>query len=450
MMKKLLTILALLPLVIGTIGYILSGEMFTDALYGAFALYFTSPISDAYNLAIEIARWTAPLVTATAILCVLQNVWEALKNRVRLLGKKDAVSIYSDEDCRIRFGKGVSVIYPGDKFKKYAHDHIIMFSTDEKNLRFYEKHKKELDGKKVYIGVKDIESCFLNSLPGVTVFDINASISRLLWKEISLWSKGKTEFNIAIWGGNALTENIICTGLQLNLFSLNQKVKYHVITDNDIFRIRHSELKLMNGDELIYLDSNDPNVFHVIENADIIIVSDVPDIKTMQTIVVKAGNSRIYYYSPNEGDAISYFSYGDIVPFGRNETVLTDENIRRGDLLRKAIALNEHYASLYGTEKDWNALSGFLKSSNISASDFGEVLALLDGKVSEEEQQELEHIRWCRFMFLNYYTFGTPANGKKRDDVERIHNDLVGFEDLDSDVKVKDLEAIRITKKLFV
>ena len=49
--------------------------------------------------------------------------------------------------------------------------------------------------------------------------------------------------------------------------------------------------------------------------------------------------------------------------FGRNETVLTDENIRCGALIRKAKKLNEHYAKLYGSEKDWNALSGFLKGS---------------------------------------------------------------------------------------
>ena len=151
MKKKVLTVLALVPLVLGTIGYILSGEMTTNAIYAAFALYFTNPISDAYNVYIEIARWTAPLVTATAIaiLCALQNVWESLRNRVALFGKKNSVSVYSDMDSRICFGKDVSAIYPGDKLKKYAREHIIMFSTDEMNLQFYEKHKKELAGKKV-------------------------------------------------------------------------------------------------------------------------------------------------------------------------------------------------------------------------------------------------------------------------------------------------------------
>lgn len=448
MKKKVLTFLALVPLMLGTIGYILSGEMITNAIYAAFALYFTNPISDAYNVYIEIARWTAPLVTATAILCMLQSIWESLRNRILLLGKKESVSVYSDSDIKISFGKKVGVIYPGDRFKEYAHEHIIMFSTDEMNMQFYEKHKKELAGKKVYIGIRDIECCFLNPLEDVTIFDINGAIARMLWKEISLWNKAKNEFNIVVWGSNTLSGEIICTGLQMNLFSKKQKIKYCFVTDNSNFRIRHSKLNLMNNDELSYLDRKDPEIWDAVSKADIIIVSDVPDVETMQTLVVKAGESKIYYYSPVEGDMISHFSFGNVVPFGRNETVLTDENIRRGALIEKAQSLNNHYADQYGSEKDWNKLSGFLKGSNISAADFGEVLSVLNERIGEEEQAELEHIRWCRYMFLNYYTLGTPTNGKNRDDDKRIHKDLKDFSELDPKERVKDVEAIRITKVL--
>ena len=79
---------------------------------------------------------------------------------------------------------------------------------------------------------------------------------------------------------------------------------------------------------------------------------------------------------------------------------------------------------------------------------FGEVLCALNSKVSEAEQAKLEHIRWCRFMFLNYYTSGIPENGKNRDDVKRIHKDLCAFDELPSSERVKDLEAIRITRNL--
>lgn len=448
MIRKILPVLALVPLIIGTIGYILAGEMFSNALYSAFALYFTNPVSDEYNVFVEIARWTAPLVTATAILCALQSVWDVLRCRIVLFGKKDSVAVYSDADHHIGFNKNVSVIYPGEVFKRYAKSHIIMFSSDEKNLQFYEEHKVNLKDKKVYIGVKDIECSFLNSLGDTNVFDINGAISRMLWKEISVWNVGPSDYNIVIWGDSTLSGDIISTGLQLNLFSRNQRIRYHIISDSTIFSIRHSNLKLMNNDELHYYKKTEPDIWDQIAQADIVIISDVADAETMQTIVIKAKGSRIYYYSPHEGDMVSYFSNTNILPFGRDALVFTDENIRRRGLIRKAIALNEHYAGVYGTEKNWNALTGFLKGSNISASDFGEVLSDLNSRISEEEQSELEHIRWCRFLYLNYYTFGVPENGNNRDDSMRIHRDLVDYSDLDPAEKLKDLESIRITKNL--
>lgn len=60
MNKKIIPIICLFPLIAGTVGYLMCGEMITDAIYAGFALYFTNPVSDAYNGYIEFARWTAP------------------------------------------------------------------------------------------------------------------------------------------------------------------------------------------------------------------------------------------------------------------------------------------------------------------------------------------------------------------------------------------------------
>lgn len=448
LLRRLLLVAALFPLMIGAIGYVTSGEMVTNALYASFALYFTNPISDEYNIYIEIARWTAPLVTATTILCALQSVWESLKYRMTLLGKKDKVAVYSDEECYISFGKGVSSVYPGERFKRYANDHIIMFSTDKKSLRFYEEHREELTGKNVYIGIKDIECGLQKNVNNVTFFNVNTAIARLLWKEIALWDRDMETSDVLIWGDGTLAGDIICIGLQLNLFSLAQKVKYHVITDNELFQRRHSDLKLMNHDQLIFYDKADPGIWNIVSKADIIIIADDLDAELFQTVVVKSGETPLYYYSPDEGDLASYLSFGNLIPFGRKTQVLTDDNIRRKKIIRKAIALNEHYANQYGTKKEWDLLSGFLKSSNISASDFGEVLSALSEKRSEDELIRLEHIRWCRFYYLNYYTFGIPDNEKSRDDKKRIHKDLVDYEELDPAEKVKNAETIRITPNL--
>lgn len=449
--KKIIwPVIAVLPLVIGTIGYVKSGESFSDSLYGAVSLYGMNLTSDAYNVCIEIARWTAPLVTATAILAVIKSVWDAIKCRFSLLGKSDSVAVYSDVEHNIGFKKGTGVIYPGETFKKYVREHIIMFSSDQKNLQFFEEHKDELLGKKVYIGLSNLECSLLKPFSNVSIFDINSAIARILWKRISLWSKAESEVNVVIRGDSALTRAILSTGFQLNLFSCSQHVNYHVITDNAYLRTRLSDLRLMNDDEVHFYESSDPGIWSIISEGDIVIISDNIDIEALETIVVKAVNAEIYYYSPKDGDAGSYISYGNIIPFGRSETVYTDDNIRRKALVKKAIALNEHYANLYGSEKNWDLLSGFIKGSNISASDFGEVLSDLNDKISEEEQAELEHIRWCRYLLLNYYRYGVPENGKNRDDVKRIHKDLVKYSNLEPSERDKDKEAIRITRNLLM
>lgn len=449
LLRKILPWMALFPLVTGTIGYLIPGGRFTDALYAGFALYFTNPVSDEYNIYVEIARWTAPLVTATTILCALQSVWQKLKCRLHLLGKKDKVAVYSDILSEISFEEGVSAIYPGEKFKSYADSHMILFSTDKKNLQFYEEHREELADKKVYLGIRDIDSGLLNSIKGVTIFDVNSAIARSLWKKIALWKQGDSEeYHVVIWGDSKLAGDIVCTGLQMNLFSLKQKVTYHIITGNKWFESRHSEMKLMNEDELIFYDKKDFEAWNVISGSDLIIVADDLEAEVLQTVIVKSAGVPVYYYSPEEGDLASYIAYGNLIPFGRRAQVFTDENIRRRKLIWKAIALNEYYADQYGAEKDWELLTGFLKDSNISASDFGEVLSFLSKEKPKEELAKLEHIRWCRFHYLNYYTAGIPVNGKNRDDSKRIHKDLVDYDELDPAEQRKDMEAIRITQKL--
>ena len=112
--KRLVPVICLVPLIVGAVGYLLSGEWVSDALYASFGLYFTNPVSDAYNGCIEFARWTAPLVTATAILCALKSVWDRIAWRIAGLAR-DSVAVYTDEDIKVRFDRGTRAIYPGER-----------------------------------------------------------------------------------------------------------------------------------------------------------------------------------------------------------------------------------------------------------------------------------------------------------------------------------------------
>ncbi|WP_295213328.1 hypothetical protein [Ruminococcus sp.] len=103
--KKILPIICLLPLVIGFIGYIAAGENVSDSLYGSITLYSMSMTFDSHNGYIELARWTAPLVSATLILSIISKLWNSLVWKIKCFSK-DSVAVYSDMDIDISFEKG--------------------------------------------------------------------------------------------------------------------------------------------------------------------------------------------------------------------------------------------------------------------------------------------------------------------------------------------------------
>ncbi len=445
--RKLIPVICLVPLVVGMVGYLLSGEWISNALYASFALYFTNPVSEAYNGCIEFARWTAPLVTATAILCVLKSVWDGLAWRVTGLAR-DSVAVYTDEDIAIRFGRKTRAVYPGERFLSYFKSHIILFASDRKSLQFFEEHRAQLEGKAVYIGLRELEMGLMREVDGVTFFDINSSIARNFWKKTGLWRQGKKEAGIVIYGDGLLAQNMLSAGLQLNLFSKEQHITHHVVSGKGHFQRKHADLPLLNGDEIVYHAGSeeggmDAAAWEAIERADFVLVADLVSAEMLQTIAVKTGEGKLYYYSPVGGDTGEYMAFGKPAAFGRNEEIFTDENIRRQKLIQAAMALNGQYAEKYGTEKDWNRLSGFLKSSNISSADFHQVLKELASSVPEEELAELEHIRWGRFYSLNYWKQGSPEGGGRKDDARRIHRDLVPYSTLSEEEKEKDRDVVK-------
>lgn len=59
--------------------------------------------------------------------------------------------------------------------------------------------------------------------------------------------------------------------------------------------------------------------------------------------------------------------------------------------------------------------------------------------MSIEDIAELEHIRWCRYHYLNNWRYG-----KERNNAEHIHDLLVPYDDLSEENKMKDIEAVKI------
>ena len=107
-------------------------------------------------------------------------------------------------------------------------------------------------------------------------------------------------------------------------------------------------------------------------------------------------------------------------------------------------------------EAEWAKLDAFTRGSNISAADYHlvrlDMLKAMGLPASAEKLPgetlellaQLEHMRWCRYHYLNNWAFGQPENGKRKDPRLRLHADLVPYENLTDAEREKDRENIRI------
>ena len=72
-----------------------------------------------------------------------------------------------------------------------THDHIIMFSDDQKNLNFYEHNKEKMKDGRVFLALNQIDSFLLNSSSDKNVhfFQVYDLIARKYWKENHLYEE---------------------------------------------------------------------------------------------------------------------------------------------------------------------------------------------------------------------------------------------------------------------
>ncbi len=58
----------------------------------------------------------------------------------------------------------------------------------------------------------------------------------------------------------------------------------------------------------------------------------------------------------------------------------------------------------------------------------------------------LEHIRWCRFHYMNGWEYASSSlmKGKRKDEKRRLHSDLRRFDDLKEKEQTKDLEGVAV------
>lgn len=467
-LKKFILILIVITFCIGTVGYYMENETVWDAMYGAFVLYFVNPVYDSKNILISIARWAAPISLGIELLLII--IQEAVQNLTDLWCslQKDTDAIYCDnnlgdfliknirQDKRNRHG----ILARNDNgIVRNVKSHIIMFSQDEKNLQFYEKNRHKLEGKNIFIKSEVIDSFNTNS-DDIRFFNINEIIAGEYWKErnlIKYYDNDNIVIKIAIIGFNQLGQKILTCGILNNIYSLNQRIEYHIWGDSVLYKNLHSDLQMMNSDVIIYHSGSWKEDINLISDMERIIITE-PDIKLLASLQELASRREIDCYDP---DKKVHDICNGLYMFGQNEKILTEENIKTDNIYYFAKKLNYKYECLYGGASDdpvseaaeidvkWNGLDGFTKGSNIAAATYHSIRLLImqrrGSAAVDDELAEMEHIRWCRYHFLNHWKHGQTT---KKDSVRRLHPCLVPFGELSREDKDKDIEAIEVLLEL--
>lgn len=89
--------LLLLPLLLGIWGFVaLAGEPFLDSVFNCVIMYVMNYGDTPPNLLVEIARWTAPLATASSVVLVVSSLRRWAAARWKYL-RGGSVAVYGPE-----------------------------------------------------------------------------------------------------------------------------------------------------------------------------------------------------------------------------------------------------------------------------------------------------------------------------------------------------------------
>lgn len=463
---RLLKLLTIFPMVIGTIGFVaLAGQPFLDSVFNCLIMYVMNYSDTPPNVLVEIARWTAPLATAGGIVILFSSLHEQMRNLWRYFCG-GSVAVYgpeNDKDIILR-QLGKHGINGQDKFVKA--EKYILLGNEPDNFKFYCDNKDKLAGKKVYVRCSSLPVQSLSS-PDLKLFCPEEIAARLFWRKYdvySLWKNSDGILKIVMIGFGKLGEELLLSGLQSNLFACGQKIEYHIFGDCSAFIATHTSLYKI-SDPVIPHDRPWYENIELMENADMVIVLQQQEQSGLIQKLLSTTLRKLVYVFSGEGPELELLDHRErleLFPWQAEASKL--KLLLEDTLYLRAKRINLRYAHIYnGTEEDpenmekeWNSLDTFTRYSNISAADYHEIrLKILEAegigddpkKFSVETMErlaELEHIRWCRYHYLNNWSYGKPENGKSKDPKRRIHTLLCDYSELSEEEKEKDRENIRI------
>ena len=469
--NKLLKYLVFLaPLLCGTIGFcVFEHESLLNSVFTTITMYVLNYGDTPPNFLVETARWTAPLVSAYSVLLAASALRERLKNRIRSR-RADAVAVYGPEEYRIPMLHALgSLGVAGGGTPAGTRRHILLWEESE-NLRFYDQNREDFAGKNVYLKCRSIPT---QAAAGVNlhVFCPEETAARLFWKGNCLYEESCAcghQMQIILIGFGKLGSELLTSALQNNIFSPDQRIEYHIFGgDPSYLKIHHMLDKVQ--DPILFHEEPWQDCLPLLEEAErIIVLQQGAQTELLSQLLLAVKTPRIDLFPANETGIDIMDGKERIRCFPWRELAYRPENILSEELYRLAKAVNLRYAHLYAgvpeTEEnlnaEWEKLDTFTRYSNISSADYHEIRLKMLKAMGEPDDPdrmtdgcmellaELEHMRWCRYHWLNNWTCGIPENGKNKDTARRIHIDLMPYDRLPDKEKQKDRDTVRLLLEL--
>ncbi len=457
--------LFILPMILGIWGmHFVEGEPILDAIFNSIMMYVLNYGDHPANIYIEVARWLAPAITASWVVLVINSLRDRLVHFFLFCTGK-SIAVYGpdeEKESLIKEIKGYAIDGKADfvRASKY-----ILLNDEDSNFAFYNLNKDKLKNSNVYLKTA--------SLPSRAVCDSRLHLfcpeetsARLFWKENFLYPlsiEKNHKLDIVFIGFEKLGEELLLFGLQNNIFSPDQKITYHIIGDGTGFKATHKELESIE-DKVLFYEEPWYLQMNLVERADmVVVITQENQTGLLREILFSTTRNCIHVFASDTSKVQLLFEKERLCIFDWKGEAQKLQHILNDTLFERAKRINLRYAHLYSNvaenkenmESEWRALDSFTRYSNVSSADYHEVrlkMLAFEGKSDKdissadvlELHSELEHIRWCRYHYLNNWKYGIPADGKNKDKKMRIHKSLIPYEALTDGEKDKDRENIRI------
>ena len=463
--KNIKKLLLALPLLMAMVGFVVvEKQSVLQSLFLSICMYVMNYQEAPANIWLELARWAAPLATASGVFMAVA----ALRRRLRaymLYRRGRCTAVYGPEEEKAEILSQLGPEGMDGKDELIPAQRYILLGSEEENLGFYARHQEKLGKSVVYMKSKSLPAQSVSAAE-LRLFCPEETAARLFWKRCFLYGESQAcghKMKIVFIGFGRLGQELLTSALQNNLFFPGQHIEYHIFGSSDGFENIHSQLSGISDPVHFHSEPWHREIELLEEAGAVIVLEQNEQLQLLRELLLALQRREIHVFAADPAGAELLADSGrlDIFPWiqeaGRLENILGDK------LYLRAKSINLRYACLYsGAEdspeerkKQWQALDSFTRYSNISAADYHEMrLRILEAEGLGQEEAlagdwleklaELEHIRWCRYHQLNNWRYGVPENGKNKDKARRIHRDLVPYGSLSDGEKEKDRENIRI------